>query len=60
MSNYNAQSNNGYADSNANYFANIRPDLYATNRKPSTNAYAARLSPRGFLTCPSATADCWR
>jgi hypothetical protein len=37
MSNYNAQSNNGYADSNANYFANIRPDLYRTNRKVSTN-----------------------
>ncbi len=36
-SNYNAQSNNGYADSNANYFANIRPDLFRTNRKVSTN-----------------------
>ncbi len=36
-SNYNAQSNNGYADSNANYFANIRPDLFKTNRKVSTN-----------------------
>jgi hypothetical protein len=37
MSNYNAQSNNGYGDSNANYFSNIRPDLYKTNRKVSTN-----------------------
>ncbi len=37
MSNYNAQSNNGYGDSNSNYFSNIRPDLYRTNRKPSTN-----------------------
>ena len=36
-SNYNAQSNNGYADSNANYYANIRPDLLKTNRKVSTN-----------------------
>lgn len=36
-SNYNAQSNNGYADSNANYFPNIRPDLLKTNRKVSTN-----------------------
>lgn len=37
MSNYNAQSNNGYGDSTSNYFANIRPELYRTNRKPSTN-----------------------
>ncbi|MBI1765716.1 MAG: TonB-dependent receptor [Acidobacteria bacterium] len=43
MSNYNAQSNNGYADSNANYFANIRPDLYRTNRKPSTNDLPHRI-----------------
>jgi trimeric autotransporter adhesin len=37
MSNYNAQSNNGYGDSNANYFANIRPEMFRTNRKVSTN-----------------------
>ncbi|HMX27714.1 MAG TPA: TonB-dependent receptor [Blastocatellia bacterium] len=43
MSNYNAQSNNGYGDSNSNYFANIRPDLYRTNRKPSTNDLPQRF-----------------